>query len=58
MREKSQGAIEYLLMLAAALTVTAMVAGLALEIFESLGSSVEDQISDAENRLIDTLTGP
>lgn len=57
MDERAQGATEYLLMLAAALTATAAVAALALETFESLGSSVEQEISKMENRLIDELSG-
>ena len=57
MEERGQGATEYLLMLAAALTATAAVAGLALETFDALGSSVNEEISEVENRLIDELSG-
>lgn len=57
MEEKAQGATEYLLMLAIALTMLSLVTALALDIFDTLGSSVEGEISRVENRVIEELTG-
>lgn len=57
MEERAQGAIEYLLMLAAALTVVGSVAALVFGTSEQLGSSVEEQISEVEENLIRRLTG-
>ena len=57
MEERAQGATEYLLMLAAALTATAAIASLAIGTFDNLGSVVEEEISKMENRLIDELGG-
>ena len=57
MEERAQGATEYLLMLAAALAATAVIAALTLETFEDLGSSLDDEISEMENKLIDELSG-
>ncbi len=56
MDERSQGAIEYLLMLSAALVV---VSGIVLALYRTsagLGGNVEDRIENVKNTVIDILT--
>jgi Flp pilus assembly pilin Flp len=54
--ERSQGATEYMLILAAVLIVVASVTATLFSTSGSLGSSVRDQIDNIRDRIIDQLT--
>lgn len=54
--ECSQGATEYMLMLAAALAVVASITVTLFSTSGSLGSSVRDQIDNIRDKIIDQLT--
>lgn len=56
MDERSQGATEYLLMLAAALTVVASVTYYLSSTSAGLGGTIEDQIENARDTVTDILT--
>ncbi len=54
--ERSQGATEYMLMLAAALAVVASITATLFSTSGSLGSSIRDQIDNIRDKVIDQLT--
>ena len=54
--KRSQGAIEYMLMLGAVLAVVASIIYLVLLTFRGLGSAVEDTIENVRKDVIDGLT--
>ncbi len=56
MEERSQGAIEYLMMLAAVLTVVAGVVYTAFTTSGELGRTVENQIDAIKDNIISQLT--
>ncbi len=55
MDEKGQGAIEYLLMVAVALSVIAGIVTVTFEIFDSLGPEMESKIDGIRDNLIKDL---
>lgn len=56
MNERSQGAIEYLLMLAAALTVLSGIIYLLYSSSASLGTDVQSRIENVKDSVIEILT--
>lgn len=56
MDEHSQGAVEYLMMLAAALVVVAGVVHMLFSTSAGLGGTVEDRIDNIHDTIIDILT--
>ncbi|MFP4005412.1 MAG: hypothetical protein ACLFUR_01680 [Candidatus Hadarchaeia archaeon] len=56
MKERSQASLEYLLMLALALTITSLAIMLTFDIFENISESIQGQINEAEAGFVDSLT--
>jgi uncharacterized protein (UPF0333 family) len=57
MDERSQGAVEYLLVLAAVLVVVAVIVASIFVASRGLGSTIGDQIENARKEVIDGLVG-
>jgi len=57
MEERSQGATEYLLLLGAVLVIVAGITYMVLNVFSTLGSSVEGRIENSRKEVIDGLVG-
>jgi uncharacterized protein (UPF0333 family) len=57
MEERSQGATEYMLLLGAALIIVAGITYMVLNVFSTLGSSVEGRIENTRKEVIDGLVG-
>jgi len=57
MEERSQGTIEYMLMVSAALIVLGSIVYTIIMTFSSLGSNIGGQIEDAKREIIDNLVG-
>jgi hypothetical protein len=57
MEERSQGASEYMLLLAATLVIVAGITYMVLNVFSSLGSNVEGRIDNTRKEVIDGLVG-
>ncbi len=56
MEERSQGAIEYLLMLSAALAVVSGIIYMLFGTASGLGGSVQSRIDNVKNMVVDILT--
>jgi len=57
MEERSQGAIEYMLIVSAALIVLASITYTIIKTFSSLGSNIGGQIENTKREIIDNLVG-
>lgn len=57
MEERSQGATEYMLLLGATLVIVAGITYMVLNVFGTLGSSVEERIENSRKEVIDGLVG-
>ena len=57
MDKRSQGATEYMLLLAAVLVIVAGIVFMVLNVFSTLGSSVEGRIENTRKEVIDGLVG-
>ena len=57
MDERSQGATEYMLLLGATLVIVAGITYMVLNVFSTLGSSVEGRIENTRKEVIDGLVG-
>jgi hypothetical protein len=57
MEERSQGAIEYLFMVSAALIVLASITYTILKTFSSLSTNIDGQIENTKREIIDGLVG-
>ncbi|PIU12700.1 MAG: hypothetical protein COT21_03130 [Hadesarchaea archaeon CG08_land_8_20_14_0_20_51_8] len=57
MEERSQGAIEYMLIVSAALIVLASITYTIIKTFSSLGSNIGGQIENTKREIIDGLVG-
>ena len=57
MDKRSQGATEYMLLLAAVLVIVAGIVFMVLNVFSTLGSSVEGRIENTRKDVIDGLVG-
>ena len=57
MEERSQGASEYMLLLAATLVIVAGITYMVLTVFSALGSNVEGRIDNTRKEVIDGLVG-
>jgi hypothetical protein len=57
MEERSQGASEYMLLLAATLVIVAGITYMVLNVFSGLGSNVEGRIDNTRKEVIDGLVG-
>lgn len=57
MDKRSQGAAEYMLLLGAVLVVVAGIVFMVLNVFGTLGSSVEGRIENTRKEVIDGLVG-
>jgi len=57
MEERSQGATEYMLLLAATLVIVAGITYMVLSVFGTLGSNVEGRIDNTRKEVIDGLVG-
>jgi len=57
MEERSQGATEYMLLLGATLIIVAGITYMVLNVFSTLGSSVEGRIENSRKEVIDGLVG-
>jgi len=57
MEERSQGAIEYMLIVSAALIVLASITYTIIKTFSSLGSNIGGRIENTKREIIDGLVG-
>ena len=57
MEERSQGATEYMLLLAATLIIVASITYMVLKVFGTLGSNVEGRIDNTRDEVINGLVG-
>jgi len=57
MEKRSQGASEYMLLLAATLVIVAGITYMVLNVFSGLGSNVQGRIDNTRKEVIDGLVG-
>lgn len=57
MDKRSQGAMEYMLLLGAVLVIVAGIVYTVFDVFSTLGSSVEGRIENTRKEVIDGLVG-